>query len=65
MLPADFRFAFLGSVDLYAPRVFDTGGAIAGEVADYIGPLLESRGPAITAAFRSLFAAGCPLGWRE
>jgi hypothetical protein len=34
----------------------EAGGAIAGEVADYIGPLLESRGPAITAAFRSLFA---------
>ncbi len=35
----------------------EAGGALVGEVADYIGPLLESRGPAIPAAFRSLFAA--------
>ena len=35
----------------------ETGGAVAEEVSDYIGPLLESSKSAITSAFKSVFAS--------
>ena len=35
----------------------ETGGAVAEEVSDYIGPLLDSSKSAITSAFKSVFAA--------
>lgn len=35
----------------------ETGGAVAKEVSDYLGPLLDSSKSAITSAFQSVFAA--------
>ena len=35
----------------------ETGGAVAEELSDYIGPLLESSKSAITSAFKSVFAS--------